>query len=336
MAGKNLTIRDIAKLAGVSNASVSRALTGSCGISEKTRKHVLKICERERYTANSIARSLAVRKTRLLGCIVGSVDNPYMGQLACQIELYARHKGYNLILCNSTNKEEHEVQLMELLLGRQVDGIIITPTSRASYTALEHFLARIPVVVIGNTITNLRYNHVTVDNFKGTFLGAEYLVSLGHRSIAYVGYRSESYTHRLRAQGYQSVCETHGVKSLLIENKEAASSIERGYALAKELFSGPFPYTAIFAATDTTALGVMQAADEAGIAIPGDLSLIGFDNISYCALPRINLTTIEQPFSAIAASAVNMLIGTIESPQEGYAQMVLEPSLIKRGTCAAV
>lgn len=98
------------------------------------------------------------------------------------------------------------------------------------------------------------------------------------------------------------------------------------------MFSGPFPHTAIFAATDTTALGIMQAADEAGISIPGDVSLIGFDNISYSSLPRINLTTIKQPFSEMAA-AVNMLVSAIEAPQDGYSHVILTPSLIKRGTC---
>jgi LacI family transcriptional regulator len=164
-------------------------------------------------------------------------------------------------------------------------------------------------------------------------MGTEYLISLGHRSIAYLGCRTGSKTHELRRSGYADTCKKYGIKPAIIMNRTSSSSIEQGYALARELFSSPCQYTAIFAASDTTALGVMKAADEAGLSIPQDLSLIGFDNIAYSTLPRINLTTIEQPFTALASSAVDTLIRTIEDPAFGYSYIILAPALIKRGTC---
>ncbi|MDR1901332.1 MAG: LacI family transcriptional regulator [Treponema sp.] len=336
MSAKRLTIRDIAQMTGVSYATVSRALSGSAGVSDQTRKRILSTCNKLGYTANYMARSLVARKSKLIGFIVGSIDNPYMGQLACQVELSARQKGYNLILCNSMHQEEHEAELFSLLLGRQVDGVIIIPTSSKSYGALEKFFEQIPTVFIGENLRDAPKSYVAVDNYRGTMLGTEYLISLGHRSIVYIGYRSESVTHQLRVGGYTQACKDHGLETTVIDNRESASSIEQGYILAKKYFSRYLSHTAIVTATDTTALGVMKAADEAGIVIPRDISIVGFDNISYSMLPRINLTTIEQPFNTMAASAVDMLIRTIEDPAMGYSHIVLSPTLIKRGTCRPV
>jgi LacI family transcriptional regulator len=336
MITKRLTIRDIAKMTGVSYATVSRALSGSTGISDETRKRILHTCDKLGYTANYMARSLVARKSKLIGFIVGGVDNPYMGQLACQVELYARQMGYNLILCNSMHQESHEAELFSLLIGRQVDGIIIVPSGSGSYEALEKYFEQIPLVFIGENLRDTPTSYVAVDNYRGTMLGAEHLISLGHRAIVYMGYRSGSVTHQLRLEGYTRACKNHGLETMMIENRESASSIEQGYALAKKYFTRRLFHTAIVCATDTTALGVMQAADEENIRIPEDISLVGFDNISYSMLPRINLTTIDQPFAAMASSAVDMLIRIMEDPAMGYSHIVLSPTLIKRGTCRPV
>ncbi|MDR1863023.1 MAG: LacI family transcriptional regulator [Treponema sp.] len=336
MTGKRLTIRDIAKVTGVSYATVSRALSGSADISDKTRKRILAACDKLGYTANYMARSLVARKSKLIGFILGRIDNPYMGQLACQAEIYARQKGYSLILCNSMNREQHEAELFSLLLGRQVDGIIIIPANSGSHEALGKYFEQIPTVFIGENLKDARKNYVTVDNYQGTRIGTEYLISLGHRAIVYIGHRPGSATHQLRTAGYIDACKGCGLAPVIIDNHEPASSLEQGYRLAKILFSRPRPCTAVFAATDTTALGVMKAADEAGIGIPEQVSLIGFDNISYSMLPRINLTTLEQPFYTMAAAAVDMLIKQIEEPAPGYSHTVLAPTLVKRGTCKAV
>jgi LacI family transcriptional regulator len=323
-------------MTSVSYATVSRALSGSADISDKTRKRILATCNKLGYTANYMARSLVARKSKLIGFILGRVDNPYMGQLACQAEIYARQKGYSLILCNSMSREQHEAELFSLLLGRQADGIIILPANSGSYEALEKYFEQIPTVFIGENPRDIRRNYVAVDNFQGTRIGTEYLISLGHRSIVYIGHRPGSATHKLRIGGYIATCKEHGLKTVVIDNHESASSVEQGYVLAKKLFSRPGPYTAVFAATDTTALGVMKAADELNIAIPEDISLMGFDNITYSMLPRINLTTVEQPFYTMASAAVDMLIKQIEEPTDGYSHIVLAPALVKRGTCRSV
>jgi LacI family transcriptional regulator len=280
-----------------------------------------------------MARSLAVRKSKLIGFIVGSIDNPFMAQMAYQVELYARQKGYNLILCNSMHQEQHESELFSLLMGRQVDGIIIVPSGFKSYDALEKYFEQIPTVFIGESIRDAPAGYVAVDNYRGAVLGTEYLISLGHRGILYMGCRAGSVTHQHRLEGYRRACTAHGLETTVIENRGSASSIEQGYILAKNYFARPLAHTAMVCATDTIALGVMKAADEACIRIPSDVSLVGFDNISYSLLPRIDLTTIEQPFAVMASSAVDILIRAIEDPARGYSHIILSPALIKRSTC---
>lgn len=337
MATKKLTIRDIAKMVGVSYATVSRALSGSTGISEETRKRVLEVCAQQGYTTNYMARSLVARESKLIGLIVGSVDNPFMGQLACQIELYARKRGYNLMFCNSTNQAEKEIETFSLLMGRQVDGIIIVPASANTYEELEKYIGQIPTVFVSENLRDSRVSYVAVDNYQGTYMGTEYLISLGHKSIAYMGRREGSTTHTLRGKGYQSACREHGLEAVFYDNVQFPfSSIESGYTLGKEFFASRSQrarHTAIFASTDTTALGLMQAADEFGVRIPEDYSLIGFDNISFSALPRIKLTTIDQPITAMASTAVDKIIELIQSPSVGYSHQVLPPTLIARDTC---
>ncbi len=333
---KRVTIKDVAKVAGVSYATVSRALSGSPEIGEETRQRIIKLSKEMGYTPNSIARSLVVQSTKIFGLILGRINNPFMSEMAFYVEKHAREKGYNLMLCNSGSDLDHEEETYRLLVGRQVDGIIIIPSGANSYDRLKPYLGTTPTVFMSENLKDLRESYVTVDNYKGTMMGVDYLHSLGHRKILYFGRRIGSITHQLRAQGYEEACDRHGIPSAFVDNHYTHSSIKKGYSIAMELFKaqGHLEYTAIMASTDTMALGIIKAADEFGLRIPEDFSLIGFDNINFSSLPKINLTTIEQPKSAMAAVAVDMLIHKINDPAVGYSHRIMEPSLIVRNSCA--
>lgn len=164
----------------------------------------------------------------------------------------------------------------------------------------QQFAPHLPTVLLGTpaSLSGDEVNSVCIDNLAGGRLAAEYLLSLGHRSIAYLGHRSGSLTHQLRLRGFMEVLGKEGLTPTVIENTADSSSIGAGYELSRKLFNEGCPHTAIFAATDSLALGAMQAADEFGIAIPDDLSLLGFDNIIYSSLPKITLSTIDQKVSA--------------------------------------
>ena len=331
--GKPVTIKDIAKKANVSYATVSRALSGSQSIRSETRQRILEICEETGYTVNSVARAMVLRETKLLGLILPNIDNPYMSELAYHIERTARSRDYSIMLCNSAHELKAEEQAFTLLLGRQVDGIMLFPASRDSYQNLKKYLRKVPVVFVNENLMDKPESYVTVDNVLGARMGTEYLLELGHRNIMYFGRYNNSATHILRARGFEETCVKNGITPHFFENKYSDTSIQIGYELARELFSQPWNFTAMLAATDTLALGVMQAADELGIRIPQDFSLLGYDNIRYSELPKINLSTIEQPRRAIASIAVEMLLEKIQNDYEGYSHRIVAPTLIKRGSC---
>lgn len=198
---KKVTIKDIAKVANVSYATVSRALSGSPEIGEDTRERVLRICREMGYTVNYVARSMVMQHTHLLGLIVSNIDNPFMSELAYHIELRARERGYNLMLCNSLHDMEQEKQAFELLLGRQVDGVILLPSFTESYQNLKPLLSKVPTVFMSENLRDLPESYVAVDNARGVRIGTEYLYRLGHRDILYFGRRKGSMTHQLRAEG---------------------------------------------------------------------------------------------------------------------------------------
>ena len=329
---KNVTLKDVAKAAGVSYATVSRALSGSSQIGSETRERVLKLCDEMGYTTNFVARSMVTKRTNLIGLVVPSVDNQFMSELAYHAEVSARSHGYNIMLCDSGPDLRQEKTVVKLLLGRQVDGILIIPQSSRSYESLKPYLDQTPTVFLSENLRDQPQSYVAVDNSRGTYLGTQYLYELGHRDILYFGQR-QSTTHQLRAEGYLKACQELGLAPRYFNSEYTQSSIQGGYQLAKELFQKPLDYTAIFASTDSNALGILTAADELGIDIPGRLSLIGFDNISATALSRIDLTTIDQPKKAMAVQAVDMLRDKIEHGTQGYVHQILLPTLIRRGTC---
>lgn len=330
---KPVTIKDVAREAGVSYATVSRALSDSPNIKEDTRLRILEVCEQMGYTANYVARSMVKRETRLIGVILPNVDNPFMSEIAYHIECDAREKDYTIMLCNSSYDLAVEERAFTLLLGRQVDGIILLPAGRESYTNLKKYTDKVPTVYVNENLMELPESYVTVDNYQGTRMGTEYLLSLGHRRILYFGRSCETAAHTQRAQGYQDVCLENGIEPMVCDRSAYSTTIEIGYALAKELFCTRHDFTAMFASTDTLALGVLQAADELGIRIPEDVSLLGFDNIRYTELPKINLSTVEQPKQAMASVALEILIQKLQSDYEAYSHRILRPTLIKRGSC---
>lgn len=331
-----VTLKDVAKVAGVSYATVSRALSGSSEIGEDTRKRILKICEEMGYTPNAVARSMVMRRTNVIGLIVASLDNPFMSELTTHLEIYARRCGYTLMVCNSSYDTDLEKEVFLLLLGRQVDGIILLPVGNESYESLKSLTAQVPTVFISENLQDLPENYVAVDNRQGTDAATEYLYSLGHRSILYFGCRAHSVTHRLRLEGYQQACEKLGIRADVFYSPYARSSHEAGYRLANAYFADHPRHTAMLCASDALAIGVMQAAYEHGVALPQQLSVMGFDNISFAALPPINLTTVDQPKQRMANAAVDMLIEHIRHPDLAPSRVIVPPSLVLRGSCRSI
>ena len=328
-----VTLKDVAKVANVSFTTVSRALSGNPEISNETRDRILKICEEMGYTTNYIARSMIKKKTELIGLIVPSIDNPFMSELAYYVEVTARRFGYNLILCNSHPDLTQEQKVMQLMVGHQVDGVLVIPQKPESYENLKRHTALIPSVFLSENLKDQNGSYISVDNQSGTKMGTEYLYKLGHRNILYYGCRTGSTTHQLRADGYKEACQMLGITPKIVYFESASSSIELGYEMAHKALDQKREITAVFASTDSNAIGLMQAARERNIRIPEDLSLLGFDNIRLASLPQIDLTTVAQPKEEMAVRAVKMLIRKIEKQSSAPTFEIIEPSLVERSSC---
>lgn len=337
---RRVTIKDIAKIAGVSYASVSRALSGSPEISEATRARIMAICEQEGYRVNTLARSLICRKTGVIGLIVPDISNAFYSEIAFAVETYARRFGYNVMLCNTVHSTRQTADLFEYLVGHRVDGILFASTRGDARQWAARYFDTVPIVLLGDAAgpddpQTDRVSSISLDNQAGGALGVRYLYSLGHREILYLGMRSASVTHQRRFCGYRTAMLSLGLIPHVLENRGESSSIAHGYELACTLFQEPFPYTALFCASDSIALGVLQAAEEFGIEIPGQISLLGFDNVSYAALPRIRLSTIAQQQQKLSKAAVDLLLQMIgEQEESGATHRTIRPALVERASCA--
>lgn len=228
---RHVTIKDIARIAGVSTSTVSRALSGSKELSEATRERIVKICNEQGYRVNALARSLIRSRTNVIGLIVPEVTNPFYAEVSLGIETHARQLGYNVMLCNSQQDTKTTEELFGFLTSHQVDGIILANSHSDAPRWIQQFAPHLPTVLLGTpaSLSGDEVNSVCVDNLAGGRLAAEYLLSLGHRSIAYLGHRSGSLTHQLRLRGFMEVLGKEGLTPTVIENTADSSSIGAGY-----------------------------------------------------------------------------------------------------------
>ena len=332
-----VTIKDIARIAGVSCATVSRVLNGSPTVAPELRDKILDLCRQYGYRRNLLARGLSSGRTNLAGCILSDLDNPLFADMALALERFLRVRGYHLLLCRGRVEDGNIGQLFDFLIGHRVDGIILASSSKQAPELIRRYLKYIPIVLQGGLDDpQLAIPSVYVDSAAGGEMAAQYLFRLGHTEVAYLGARENNYSHLARQRGFAAAADRLGMSVRTFTNGAFSSTMEVGYHLARQFFLNPFRETAVFAACDTIALGVMSAAREFHISIPDDISLLGFDNIRYSSLPRINLTTIEQPMKMLASVAVDSLLDKIQSELAGYSHRILSPTLIERSSCREI
>ena len=329
-----ITINDVAQLAGVSTGTVSRVINNEPGVKEETRIHVLKICEEHGYRRNLRASSLRGKQTGLIGCILSDLDNPLFAEYALVLEQTAYRLGYQVIVCRGRAEEESIHKLLYYLEGRRVDGIILFSSSRAAGELVRSYKDRVPFILQGCFEGQERdISSVSVDNVTGGRLAAEYLYGLGHREVVYLGVRQSNVSHAMRYQSFMNTAQQLNMSVETIFNEEQASTIGVGYRLGKKLFANSFCATAVFAACDSVAIGVLAAAKEFNISVPDELSVLGFDNIKYSSLPYIRLTTINQPKEGLIEATLRLLMKCINSEQMIAETYHIQPYLVERASC---
>ena len=330
----NITIKDVAKIANVSYATVSRALSGSKEVSESTRKRIVDICNKIGYSPNAIARGLVTSNTYTIGLIVPDITNPFYPEVALGVEDEARRNGYNIFLCNTNFEIEREKSYFKLLLEKRVEGIIIASISDEARNSFISYNSRLPIVYIGSDPKEISCNFVATDNVKAGFLAAEYLIKLGHNKIAFLGGSSGSNSYQDRLKGFMTAMKKNGLKPDTTLIKGNGFRRENGYKIIKGMIDEKIIPAAIIAANDLVALGVIEGCEELNLNVPEDISVIGFDDIPYASLPKIKLTTVSQSKYSLGKRAFDMVFKLLKDkiPKKGL-QEILQPELMIRTTC---
>lgn len=333
------TIYDIAKVAGVSAATVSRVLNGvNHPVSETTRKKIFQAAGSMNYHANNIAKSLSKGRTDTVAILLPSITNDFYTQFVDLVEKGLGDDGYSTFLCNTHREIERETRFVNTLIERRVDGVVFCPTRKNSSDnavnlenvrqLCQHQMA---VVAVGRHFFDVP--RVYVDTYKGAFDAVEYLLSLGHRRVGFIDGLNAGTTRR-RYRGYAAALEKHGISpdgALVVCGNLTRES---GAACAGRLFENVSPpVTAILAANNEMAVGALGEAEKRGIPVPERLSVIGFDDSPVSELITPSLTVVRQPLKGIAAEVSRLLHAGLHgdnSPQE----VRFEPELKLRGSCS--
>lgn len=334
-----VTIKDIARLAGVSHSTVSRTLNGAPGVNRETREKILALCRQQGYHANFLARSLSAGRSDIISCILPGLDDPLFSEMVLDLERYMQPRGYHIMACHGRVEDPDISQLFDFLIGHRVAGIILFSSSRAAPELIRRYIQRVPIVLQGifDASASAAIPAVTVDNLAGGRMAAEYLYRLGHRKAVYLGVRENSVSHSLRCKSFLDTARRLGMAVRVLPNETNASTVDVGYYLAKQLFLEDLQETAVFASCDSIALGVMSAAKEFHLSIPRDFSLMGFDNISYAAYPRIRLTTLDPRKKELMELSVEHLLNCMDAPERLKAQLrAITPVLLERDTCGRI
>jgi len=328
-----VTIQDVAKAAGVSVSTVSRVLNGKVDVASDTQERILEVIDELGYTSNLAARSMRSRKKNLIGLVVPDIGFPYSIEIMKGINKAIAESAFDLLVYTTggiqkdgtITREQHYVSLLNNSL---TDGVIIVASAAAE------FLTNAPIIAVDPHYINPNYPSVQGTNYHGALDAMEYLLRLGHRRIAFIAGRPGNGSAVRRLKGYQDALLSAGIAlddELIVQGD---FSTPTSHECTLGLLSLGNPPTAIFAANDQSAIGVYQAADELGLRVPDDLSVVGFDNISEAKY--LGLTTVDQFLADMGYVAVQMLIKLINDETVDKHIHKISTKLIERSSCRAL
>jgi LacI family transcriptional regulator len=330
-----LTIRDVAKEAGVSVSTVSRVLNDKDDVAPQTYERVRDVIQRMGYTSSLAARSMRSRRTNVIGLIVPDVADSFSIQVMKGVNQAIFELDYDLIIYTSgsikkRSAAEREQYFVSLLNGSVTDGVIIVTPATTSFSTAA------PVVTIDPNNEYPECLTIRATNHAGALAAMEYLIGLGHRRIGFISGRPDLQSAQRRLQGYQDALRQANIPFDPGMIATGDFSTETGRLCARKLLSLPNPPTAIFAANDQSAMGTIEAAREMGLRVPDDLSVVGFDNIPETAYFNPALTTVDQFIAKMGQVATEMLIGLIQGEFLESDLYKMPTQLIARDSCKAI
>jgi DNA-binding LacI/PurR family transcriptional regulator len=330
-------MNEIAKLAGVSKSTVSRALHSPHMVNTKTRHHILRLMEENRYVYNSAAADLSKSRATIIGLLAPTARRVAFGTTVLAIVEGAEDYGLSVILGNTSFDYETERRLLRRFEERHVAGLILTGFLEGQETLIRELCGEkgIPIVITWEVLQEEGISYVGFDNHRAACTAMEYLIGLNHRRIGLIlGPYTKIRRIRQRFEGYRETLDTHGIPydaSLVVEREPSLIS---GKEAMGRLLSLPNPPTAVFAMSDETAIGAIAAAKERGLRVPDDVSILGFNDIEYAAYCDPPLTTIRVPAYEMGQIALKVLTEMIRHGARAAGQYRLDTDLIVRQSCA--
>lgn len=332
------TMKEVAELAGVSVATVSRVINRSGYVRLELQEKVEQAMRDLRYRPSALARSLRRQETLTIGLLLPQLDQPFFSRLAYTVVQALFARDYQTLVCSSEEDQQHENVSVDMLIRQRVDGVIATPIGSSGQALKQLVDYGVPVVILDRDVPSVSVNKVFSDHRQGGRIAAEHLVSLGHRSIAIIGPSDDAASVVQRLEGALEVFRQHGIRPHVrtLRPDERGDYYMRGYAMARPLLSGSDRPTAIFALTDVMAVGVLRAAVEAKLRVPDDISVVGFDDIPLAQQSVPALTTVQQPTDEMARVAVDVLLAQIQNRDLAPQTRVLPTQLVQRESTAKV
>ncbi|WP_240009626.1 substrate-binding domain-containing protein [Marinomonas algicola] len=330
-----ITIKDVALRAGVSTTTVSHVLNKTRFVAAKTQEKVFKAADDLHYAPSAVARSLKVKTTKSLGMLVTTTLSPFYAELINYVEKHCYDEGYNLILCNTDGDSEKILSYLRMLSQKRVDGILVMCTEYND--SLSTSLAEkrdLPITVMDWGPTDAYLDRIQDNSAKGAHIATQYLIDQGHTEIAYIGGPLEKIPSQHRLEGFQDAMAQAGLNIRPEWVIESDFECEGGKIGMRKLMSLEKRPSAVFVGNDMMAMGAMSEAQSAGVKIPEQLSIIGYDNISNSAYFSPPLTTVNQPKERLAKLAISTLIERLTNPRQTGKTMMLEPNLVVRSSVA--
>lgn len=322
---------DVARLANVSHQTVSRVVNNQPGTREETRQRVLQAMEELGYRPNRMARALASSRSRIIGVLVSDVDLFGPAGMMKAMEVAGRAVGYFAVTVTiDANSEDSVLEGVNQLTELGVDGIVMVTPRTEALTVARKALGNIPIVTV-DSMYRVDELAVSIDNFQGGQIATDYLIGLGHRSILHVSGPPSWFESTARASGYAAAMRTAGLVPRIVEGDWTAES---GYEIGITLDLEAYDTTAILAANDDLCVGLRHAFWDRGIEVPGDVSLMGFDDIPLAPYMNPPLTSMRQDFAELGRRAIELLANTIEG-QRARPRDVLVPTLVERSSTAS-
>lgn len=324
-----ITIKDVARLAGVSISTVSRVINDSKPVSPEARKKVLKIIEETGYKPNDVARSLVTKKSYLIGVIINNLANTYVADIVRGIEEIGKMYDYDILLCSSYFSKDAQQKYIQLLNRKQAEGIILVGYDFDNEIIEQVKQLNKPYMFYTRNAKD-KMNCIGIDNYKAAYEMTSYLIEKGHKKIAYLSnLENKSNSEKEKIKGYESALEDNGISDSIIYTaggRRYNHSYDTGKKIAKDIEK----ISAIFCSNDELAIGLVNSFADMNIKTPEDVSVVGYGNYKECQYVRPELTTIAEPFYDIGAVSIRTIIKAIKNKKEVEDTVQLPYTLIER------